>query len=105
VEIKFYLLLVGALSVWRVTHLLQAEDGPWDIVVRLRRSAGAGFWGKLLDCFYCLSMWVALPFAWLCGDTLVDSLLLWLALSGAAILLERVTGGLSTQRTAEYFED
>ena len=44
-QAQFYLLLVGALSVWRVTHLLQAEDGPWDVVVRLRRSMGEGFWG------------------------------------------------------------
>jgi hypothetical protein len=105
VEGKFYLLLVGALSVWRVTHLLQAEDGPWDIVVRLRRRAGNGFWGSLLDCFYCLSLWVAVPFAWLCGDTMGERLPLWLALSGAAILLERVTGGLSAPAPAEYIEE
>jgi len=102
---KFYLLLVGALSVWRVTHLLQGEDGPWDIVVRLRRLVGEGFWGKLLDCFYCLSLWVAAPFAWLCGDTWGERLLLWLALSGAAILLERATGGLSAEAPAEYVEE
>jgi hypothetical protein len=51
----FYRLLLGILAVWRITHLLNAEDGPWEVVVRLRRIAGEGFWGQLLDCFYCLS--------------------------------------------------
>ena len=58
---KFYWLVVGMLAVWRVTHLLQAEDGPWDVVVRLRQAVGNGFWGKLLDCFHCLSVWIAAP--------------------------------------------
>jgi hypothetical protein len=105
VEGEFYLLLVGALSVWRITHLLQAEDGPWDIVVQLRRCAGNGFWGNLLDCFYCLSLWVAVPFAWLCSDTMGGRLLLWPALSAAAILLERATGNLPPHEQAEYVEE
>jgi hypothetical protein len=86
-----YGLLLGALCVWRVTHLLNAEDGPWDLLVRLRRRAGDGFWGDLLDCFYCASLWVAAPFAALLADDLRERLLLWPALSGAAILLERIT--------------
>ncbi len=89
---NFYLFLLGALVVWRLTHLLVAEDGPWNLVVRLRQRAGEGFWGELLDCFYCLSMWVAAPLAaWIAQDW-KQALLLWPALSGAGILLERVTG-------------
>jgi hypothetical protein len=83
--------LLGVLSVWRITHLLQAEDGPGDGVVRLRRSVGEGFWGQLLDCFYCLSVWIAAPFAIYLGEKLSDRILLWPALSAGAILLERVT--------------
>ena len=87
----FYRLVIGVLVVWRITHLLAAEDGPWDIVILLRRQAGAGFWGKLLDCFNCLSLWVAAPLALLLGGGWAGRLLLWLALSGGAILLERLT--------------
>jgi hypothetical protein len=87
----WYWLVVGALVVWRVTHLLNAEDGPWQIFVRLRRAAGDGFFGELLDCFYCLSLWVAAPVGWLLGRTWVERLLLIPALSGAASLLERMT--------------
>ena len=66
---RFYWLTLGVLATWRITHLLVAEDGPWEMVVRLRRRAGTGFWGKLLDCFYCLSMWVAAPLAVVLGQT------------------------------------
>ena len=86
-----YWLVLGILCVWRVTHLLNAEDGPWDLLVRLRRGVGNGFWGGLLDCFYCLSLWVAAPFALLLGQGWKERLLLWPALSGAACLLERAT--------------
>ncbi len=88
---KFYWLVLGVLGVWRITHLLQAEDGPWDLVVRLRRAVGDGFWGGLMDCFLCLSLWVALPWALGCGETWKERLLLWPALSAGAILLQRLT--------------
>lgn len=83
--------LLGTLAVWRVTHLISAEDGPFDVMVRIRRALGHGFWGKLMDCFYCSSMWVSAPFGWFLGHTWQERLLLWLALSGGAILLERAT--------------
>jgi hypothetical protein len=88
---KLYWLVLGVLSVWRVTHLLNAEDGPWQAVVRLRRLAGSGFWGELMDCFLCLSLWVSAPLALALGDSWKESLLIWPALSGGAILLERAT--------------
>lgn len=85
------LFVAAVLATWRLAHLVAAEDGPWDVVARLRRRAGAGFWGRLMDCFYCLSLWVALPFAWLVGDDWHSRLIAWPALSGGAILLERIT--------------
>lgn len=84
-------LAVGVLAVWRVTHLLWGEDGPGDLFVRLRRLAGRGFVGRLLDCFYCVSLWVALPFAYVLGADWDERALLWLGLSGGAVLLERAT--------------
>ena len=103
---RFYWLTLGILSVWRITHLLQAEDGPGDILVSFRRKAGEGFWGKLLDCFYCLSLWTALPFAFLIGEYWRERLVLWLAFSGGAILLERITNRESTTPPpAFYVED
>lgn len=86
-----YGLVLGILSTWRITHLLRAEDGPTDIFVRLREAVGDGFFGSLLDCFYCLSVWIALPFAGLLGETWTERFLLWLSFSAGAILLERIT--------------
>ena len=88
---SFYWLTLGILGVWRVTHLLAAEDGPWDAVARVRHKLGDGVLGRLFDCFYCLSLWVAMPFAWSLGTSVRESLLLWLAMSGGAILVERAT--------------
>jgi len=82
-------LVVAVLATWRITHLLASEDGPWDLVVRLRLHLGRSFGGRLLDCFYCLSLWVAAPVALFVGRRPAEWMVTWLALSGAACLLER----------------
>jgi len=87
-EAKF---LLAALATWRVTHLLANEDGPADLVARFRARLGTSVLGKLLDCFYCLSLWIAAPMALFVSNQLLEGLLAWLALSGAACLLERIT--------------
>ncbi len=81
---------LAALATWRVTHLLAEEDGPGDAIVRLRARLGDGPAGELMDCFYCLSAWTAVPFALWVGRRR-DAPLAWLALSGAACLLEQAT--------------
>jgi hypothetical protein len=83
---------MAVLATWRVTHLLAEEDGPAEIVVRLRERAGSGPLGSLMDCFYCLSVWVAAPFSVGLVRPRRASPLTWLALSGAACLLEQATG-------------
>lgn len=93
------------LGVWRVTHLLAAEDGPFDLLARLRRSLGKGFWGQLMDCFYCLSLWVAAPFALILEPGWKGRGLAWLALSGGALLLERATSRSIPPIPAYYKED
>jgi hypothetical protein len=84
-------LILGALATWRVTHLLAAEDGPADAVVRLRLRAGNGPLGELMDCFYCLSMWVSMPLAFVVAERRRDVPLIWLARSGAACRHEQAT--------------
>ena len=97
---------LGVLAVWRVTHLLNAEDGPWGLVVRMRRWAGTGIFGNLMDCFQCLSLWMAIPFTFLFSGGWKERLLLWLALSAGAILAERLTSrGAAAVPPAHYEED
>jgi hypothetical protein len=83
-------LVLAVLATWRVTHLLASEDGPADLIVRFRALFGQSAFGRMMDCFNCLSLWVAAPLAPLVTLKPVDLLLSWLALSGGACLLERL---------------
>ena len=83
-------LALAVLATWRITHLFASEDGPLYIIVRIRRRLGASFAGSLMDCFQCLSFWVAAPMAFFVTRKPVELLFTWLALSGAACLLERL---------------
>ncbi|MGA8030704.1 MAG: DUF1360 domain-containing protein [Bryobacteraceae bacterium] len=84
--------VLAVLAVWRVTHLIANESGPWDVFLKLRQLGGPGIIAELLSCFYCLSIWVSLVFVWFIPGGVIERIVTWLALSGAAILLERATG-------------
>lgn len=89
--------VVGVLATWRVSHLVAKEDGPFDVVLRARERAGSSTLGKLMDCPYCVSVWAALPLAgWIVrrsGLPAGDAVPLWLAVSGGACVIEKVTAG------------
>jgi Protein of unknown function (DUF1360) len=90
-ETSYWLpLVLAVLATWRVTHLLASEDGPADIIVRFRALLGQSIVGKLMDCFNCLSLWIAAPAALFVSRRPLEWLLSWLALSGGACLLERI---------------
>jgi len=82
--------VLAVLATWRVTHLLASEDGPADIIVRFRALLGQSIVGKLMDCFNCLSLWIAAPAALFVSRRPLEWFLSWLALSGGACLLERI---------------
>jgi hypothetical protein len=98
-------LAVAILGVWRVTHLLVAEDGPWNAIASIRDLARRKIPMKLLDCFYCLSWWVSLPFAFVLEKTWLERALAWPALSAGAILIEIAAAKLSQPPPAPYFEE
>ena len=82
--------VLAVLATWRVTHLLASEDGPADMIVRFRKLLGQSIAGKLMDCFNCLSLWIAAPVALFVSRRPFEWLLSWLAISGGACLLERI---------------
>jgi len=85
-------LLVGSLTTWRVSRLIVHEDGPANLVVRVRQSVDATALAGLMDCFACTSVWVGWGVAAvLFGGRLPvrDVAVAGLALSGAALLAER----------------
>ncbi|HMB64651.1 MAG TPA: DUF1360 domain-containing protein [Eudoraea sp.] len=83
--------VLSILAVWRLTHLISQEDGPFDIVIKFRKLFGQGFFGNLLDCFYCLSLWISIPFAIILSNEWLWGIITWLAISGAACLLFKLT--------------
>jgi len=83
--------VLAALAVWRVSFLLAREDGPWELLARARRLAGRGMAGRLLGCVKCLSLWVAVPFVFFVGGRGWSRLVVWLALSGVAALVDEWT--------------
>ncbi|HTS77676.1 MAG TPA: DUF1360 domain-containing protein [Bryobacteraceae bacterium] len=87
----FYLLAVGILVTWRITHLIVTENGPFNVLNKLRSAAGNGALGELLSCFYCLSLWISAPLAVILASSWKHRVILWPALSAGAILLERLT--------------
>lgn len=97
-------LAVAVLGVWRVTHLLHAEDGPWEVLARLRSRARGRLATDALGCFWCLSCWVALPFT-LVVPAWGDRLLLWPALSAGAIAFELVVRRLDVTPAVYFHEE
>ena len=102
---QYYWTIVSILAVWRVSALLNSEAGPWDALKRIRRLLAATVFGDLVNCFYCLSVWVAAPFAFALNNTWKERLLLWPALSAAAIILERTVHRESFTPMPIYQED
>lgn len=86
----WFRLVIAVLATWRVAHLIAHEDGPFDMIVRIRVAAGASFFGRLMDCPYCLSIWIATPFAFMLASTVGAWVAAWLAISGGACLIERL---------------
>ena len=84
--------VLATLAVWRVAHLLVHEDGPKVLIAQLRALAAGTEIGRALDCVGCMSLWLALPAAVWVSRRFSEFIPTWLALSGAAFLLERIGG-------------
>jgi hypothetical protein len=88
--IETFHFVLAVFATWRVTHLLAREDGPAGLIYRFRVLLGRSLAGELMDCFQCLSLWIAAPATLYVSRHLVEWLFVWLALSGCACLLERI---------------
>jgi hypothetical protein len=88
-----------SLAAWRVTHLLAEEDGPGDVIVRMRARLGDSVVGRAMDCFFCLSLWIAAPFAVVVARDVLTWILMWLAISGVVCLIQRAT---EPRRSTEF---
>jgi hypothetical protein len=88
-------LLLTVLAVWRLTALIAYESGPFGLLVTLRRGLVRIGLGRLVDCFYCLSLWTS------CAAILVFPIsratpLVILGVAGAVAIIERGLSGSPT---------
>lgn len=101
-----------ALATFAVTYVLKFTDGPWDAFWYFRRWIGiqwqfdgdqeieeyldedAGFWANLVQCWWCLSTWVALGWTILAvvllGLSLAEAPFYWFASVALAGLVKKV---------------
>lgn len=102
--------LLLALAVWRVTSLLVQEDGPYDVFAKLRRFIGVYYdeysvkRGKnvvasAMTCVWCFSVWIALLFVLLFGETTSIAVFFvdWMSVSAIAIVVNEVVSWLKCQ--------
>ncbi len=98
-------LVILALAVWRLGSLITTERGPWHVFQFVRTKLGgivhdglghvaanpATFWGELLSCQYCCTIWLGVLAA--AGYYAVGVAAVWLALpfalSAAALWFNR----------------
>jgi hypothetical protein len=75
--------------------MLQQEAGPFNIFGRLRgifitetdQGTETRLLGDLLVCMMCLTVWVAMPFAWYLAHNFMEFIAFTTALSGVAIFI------------------
>lgn len=84
--------VLAALATYRLSRAVAREDGPFDLFAALRDKLGQGNWvGRGFHCVQCLSFWLALPLALVCGPAdWREALLLWGGVAGLATVLHLV---------------
>lgn len=88
-------LLLAVGLVFRLSHAVALEDGPFDIFSRLQARAGGGknWVGRGLSCVLCVSWWLAVPAVLLLYPaTWAEAVLLWGGIAGAVVVIHKAVG-------------
>ncbi len=88
-------MIVDVLIVWRLTHLINIEDGPYKVFFNFKvwlKKKRHNFLFEMFQCFLCLSVWVGWAIAMLEFRSHSNPFAYGIALSGAAILLQFISG-------------
>lgn len=95
---EFVWLLLTVLAVWRLTALVAYEDGPFGVFTAVRRGLVRIGLGRLVGCFYCLSIWISCS-ALLVFPVRLETPLVILGVAGAVAIIERMLTGAPTTGT------
>lgn len=86
-------LLIGPIVIWRMTHMMQEENGPFAVFARIRAfiashtSDRVGGVNEGYNCFKCLSVWLSMLYAVGLSDSFAQWVAITFFLSGIAIFL------------------
>lgn len=74
------------LAVYRLSHAITMEDGPFDCFAWLRENIGQATWvGRGMHCPLCVSFWLSLVVMWLPSWGVS-----WFGVAGAVMVLHMV---------------
>jgi len=97
--LEIFLLL--SLATWRLSAMLTSESGPWNLFGRFRvyalgaQEAAPGSLGELATCLWCCSVWIAPAALWAFWWPTGQVVVLVLAISAMAILVESAVSWLN----------
>lgn len=101
-------LVIFGLATWRISSLFVVESGPFRVFHKIRELAGIvhddegtpyqypdSFFGELLSCVWCTSIWVGAGWTlfWLLSPDVALKCAIPFAFSAAAILIDKFLKG------------
>ncbi len=86
VELMFF---ISVLACWRLVYLITEEHGPYNILLRMRVWAHKRDIDWInVDCAYCMSVWLAVPFAIYLAKDFWQFLIYWFAIAGGTVFFQ-----------------
>lgn len=89
-------LLITILAVWRLTAMIAYESGPFGAFSALRRLFVRIGLGRVVGCFYCLSVWSSCAVVLIFPLSYTTPLVIFGVAGGVAIIERILTGAAST---------
>lgn len=91
-------LILAMLGTYRITRLIVNEAGPGDVLIKFRRRVsekygyGWQFISDLINCEYCVSVWIAALLAVfvIAGGWFGAWVLVWLGIAGAFYIAQEI---------------
>lgn len=97
-------LILSTLAVWRLTTLICHESGPFNVMTAIRRLAYHLRLKALIECFDCAAVWISAIIVLLAYRPRWLSIILVLAVSGGASIIERLVSGPNPEMEEEESE-
>ena len=102
-----FVFALAVLACYRLAILIASDDGPGDVLLRLRARLGAYDYGddgrpetsagRLVSCEYCVGVWIAAALALLLFPIGLMSFVYWLSIAGGQAFLWSVTDAGTSQ--------